>query len=318
MKTNDPAAHKNTLIRTILKLNRPLLPEKTGVEMKLEDLPDIRAILFDVYGTLFISGSGDIGTAGVESGTAGGESDTERLREALKDAGLAGDLERASESGAALFHEEITACHRRREKEGIAFPEIDVIEVWKQVTGQLHSGGLLTGSPSEAALELLAVAYENRTNPVWPMPHLKNILHRLKGKKTVTGIISNAQFYTPLLFSAFLGETPEALGFRDELCAWSYRMLEAKPSDVLFREVLYPLKHQHDIEAEQALFVGNDILNDIAPAMHCGMKTALFAGDKRSLRLRSDDPRAGGVTPDLVITGLKQLSRFFSPGFAHG
>ena len=38
-----------------------------------------------------------------------------------------------------------------------------------------------------------------------------------------------------------------------------------------------------------------------------GLRTALFAGDARSLRLRRDDPRCAAVCPDLVLTGLSQL-----------
>jgi putative hydrolase of the HAD superfamily len=49
------------------------------------------------------------------------------------------------------------------------------------------------------------------------------------------------------------------------------------------------------------------MLNDIYPARKAGFKTALFAGDQRSLRMRSDDPRCRDLTPDLVVTDLGQL-----------
>ena len=38
-------------------------------------------------------------------------------------------------------------------------------------------------------------------------------------------------------------------------------------------------------------------------------KTALFAGDLRSLRLRTENPRCRGLKPDLVVTDLRQLIR---------
>ncbi len=38
-----------------------------------------------------------------------------------------------------------------------------------------------------------------------------------------------------------------------------------------------------------------------------GLKTALFAGDQRSLRLREHDPRCSTLEPDLIITKLSQL-----------
>jgi len=37
------------------------------------------------------------------------------------------------------------------------------------------------------------------------------------------------------------------------------------------------------------------------------MKTALFAGDSRSLKWRKDDARTKDLTPDLIITELRQL-----------
>ena len=53
--------------------------------------------------------------------------------------------------------------------------------------------------------------------------------------------------------------------------------------------------------------LGNDMLNDIYPARNVGFQTALFAGDKRSLRLRTEDPRCRDLTSDLVVTDLGQL-----------
>ena len=47
---------------------------------------------------------------------------------------------------------------------------------------------------------------------------------------------------------------------------------------------------------------------DIWPAAQVGYKTALFAGDGRSLRLREDDPnRAQYGQPDAIVTHLEQI-----------
>jgi putative hydrolase of the HAD superfamily len=56
--------------------------------------------------------------------------------------------------------------------------------------------------------------------------------------------------------------------------------------------------------------VGNDMLKDIWPAARLGCKTALFAGDRRSLRLREDDERCRELEPDLVVDDLSQLAQF--------
>jgi putative hydrolase of the HAD superfamily len=49
------------------------------------------------------------------------------------------------------------------------------------------------------------------------------------------------------------------------------------------------------------------MLNDIYPAKNTEFKTALFAGDSRSLRLRQEDKRCEDLLPDIVITDLIQL-----------
>ncbi|MEM1063656.1 MAG: hypothetical protein AAGJ97_15130, partial [Planctomycetota bacterium] len=48
----------------------PLEPKPTGVEPRLPEIAGIKAVLFDVYGTLFVSGSGDVGTAAASKGDA--------------------------------------------------------------------------------------------------------------------------------------------------------------------------------------------------------------------------------------------------------
>jgi putative hydrolase of the HAD superfamily len=109
------------------------------------------------------------------------------------------------------------------------------------------------------------------------------------------------------MFPAFLEKAHSEIGFDPDLCAWSFQLLEAKPSPNLFCGVVERLQHQYGISPEETIYVGNDKLNDIWPATQLGLKTALFAGDQRSLRLREDDTRCSNLEPDLIITELSQL-----------
>ena len=119
------------------------------------------------------------------------------------------------------------------------------------------------------------------------------------------GIVSNAQFYTPIIIEALADRNLEDLGFQSQLCAWSYEIGRAKPSPAVFQGPLDMLRDQ-GIPPEEVLYVGNDRLNDVACASGAGCRTALFAGDSRSLRLREADSRAD-VDPDIIITELSQL-----------
>jgi len=108
------------------------------------------------------------------------------------------------------------------------------------------------------------------------------------------------------MFSLFLGADIEELGFCSDLIFLSYRFGFAKPSLFLFNKAVEKLKRRK-IKHSSVLFVGNDMLNDIYPAKQVGFNTALFAGDSRSLRLRSDDPRCDTLSADIVIDDLKQI-----------
>ena len=126
----------------------------------------------------------------------------------------------------------------------------------------------------------------------------------------VLGLVSNAQFYTPLMFHALLGESLTTLGFDPSACAFSYQMHEAKPSTGIFQRALEALAVQQGIRPAQTLYVGNDMLKDIWPAHRLGCRTVLFAGDRRSLRLREHDERCASVKPDYVINDLRLLDHF--------
>jgi putative hydrolase of the HAD superfamily len=139
------------------------------------------------------------------------------------------------------------------------------------------------------------------------MPGARELIETLEQRGMLMGIVSNAQFYTPLVFEALLEKDLVTLGFRPELCAWSYQSREAKPSRRLFQGPLEVLDRQFATPPQQVLYIGNDMLNDIWPASRLGCRTALFAGDRRSLRRRVTDPRCRGVEPDVVVTALDQL-----------
>lgn len=47
----------------VLRLRSEMQPQPTDVEASVRSLAGIRAVIFDVYGTLVISGSGDVGSA---------------------------------------------------------------------------------------------------------------------------------------------------------------------------------------------------------------------------------------------------------------
>jgi len=275
-----------------------LSPIPTDQPARLTELPAIQAVLFDVYGTLFISASGDISSTD-------GRVRSRALGRALEAVGVRVD-EKSAEGAADVLVEAIKTTHERLKNRGVEYPEVDIRAITLEVLKYLQAGGAGGVEPDRAFCEALAVEYECRSNPTWPMPGVAETLRALQERKLSLGIISNAQFFTPLLFPAHLEESLDMLGFDGDLCVWSYRLKEAKPSPRLFRRPLEVLSRR-GVEPDQVLYVGNDRLNDIRPSAQAGMRTALFAGDSRSYRPREGDPRVGGVREDILLTDLRQL-----------
>ncbi|MDR2742965.1 MAG: HAD family hydrolase [Treponema sp.] len=255
-------------------------------------IPGIRAVVFDIYGTLFISAAGDIGTGG---GYMRGNPDSLALQ--FGEAYTGEELKEYFRSEVLKTHEELFAK--------TPYPEVRVEDIWAGFLKQAAAGGTPSGGFAMSPEEL-ALRYELAVNPVYAMPGALETINALKDAGLVLSLISNAQFFTPLLFDALLGASPAALGFDRDLSIYSYEAGEAKPSPALFAKARARLAAL-DIAPEAVLYVGNDMLNDIYAAASAGFKTLLFAGDGRSLRLREDNRFIRNTRPAAVIRSLTDI-----------
>lgn len=261
-------------------------PLPTGMASRGRIHGELKAVLFDIYGTLFISASGDIGVA---KGRFRRTAALDALQQHYQ-------IPLSPEQMAPKLFAAIRQRHAQQKATGIDCPEVKIDQIWQEVLGwqDMHR------------VRGLAQAYEAIVNPCYPMPGLDQVLRTLRRRRVLMGIISNAQFFTPHLFEIFLGARPEDLGFVRELILYSFEFGRAKPSLALFDHLACRLR-ERAVQPESVLYVGNDMRNDIQPAKAVGFQTALFAGDRRSLRRRRNDPALRRTTPDLVITDLRQL-----------
>lgn len=290
------------LLNIIRRHTTPLEPIPTEMEPSGTAIQgEITTVLFDVYGTLLVSGSGDVGTA---QETVGSDAFIRALssfrdRHRVRNTPAAGEVARNG------YFEEIESEHAVKIESGTDHPEVDIREIWRKVWIRLGDSGLVEDGPlAETSIEELALYYELFSNPTYPMPGSRETVEGLRDGGMRLGIVSNAQFFTPLLFPGQMGATTQELGFDDELLVWSFQEGVAKPSSDVFRRLL---DRAGGLDPTETLYVGNDMLNDIAAAASCGFKTCLFAGDKRSLRLRTDEERCAGLVPHLRITSLDQI-----------
>ena len=264
----------------------PLRPIPTGLERRGKPTGQLNCMVFDIYGTLLISGSGDIGTTQVTG------REMILLGELLKNYRIPQSPQQLLD---ALFST-IEIEHRIKKQSGIDYPEVDVMRIWET----------LLASVNLEDLPAFALQFELIINPIYPMPHLQALLSVCRRAGIKMGIISNAQFYTQIIMEFFLNRSLSSIGFDPGLIVFSYLEGQAKPSLDLFEKVGVFLDHYH-ISRSSALYVGNDMLNDIKPAHEAGFQTALYAGDARSLRMRTDDVRCRGMSADMIVSDLHHL-----------
>ncbi len=263
-----------------------ITPLPTGLTPKGQPTAPIHCLLCDIYGTLFISGSGDIGIARKQKPVHGA---LDTLLAKYHQSMGATELLRQ-------LYQTIEHHHGQARQGGVVHPEVQIDEIWSEI---------LT-LKDYSLLRRFCVEFEMIMNPVWPMPGLKTLLHRCRDNGIFLGIVSNAQFFTAKLFEWFLDAGLCTLGFLPQLTIMSYEHGQAKPSQELFAMAAKNLEGL-EVAPQNVAYLGNDMRNDIVPAHSAGFQTILFAGDARSLRLRKNDPQCQAIAPDMIITELGQL-----------
>lgn len=263
---------------------------------------DAKAIIFDIYGTLLISASGDVDKA---------EYNGSMVRKALEAANflILKDTEKAYDTIYKQFNTCLDKHLADGREAGKPYPEVNIIAVWDDTLKAAVAEGLIKKT-EESDLYLFTFVFELQTNKVWPMPQLNEVIASIKEKQIPLGIVSNAQFYTPVIMNYFLNNVCKSgrsiTPFEDDISVFSFEELRGKPDTKLFEKLL-PALSERKIKPEEVLFVGNDMLKDAYTASQVGFKTVLFGGDERSYRLRLNDERTVNLKPDFIITELNQL-----------
>lgn len=295
---------KKHCIERIQHLCKAREPIPTGEKDRLPKLASYKAVLFDVYGTILITGT--------EPGLASDQSKEEAcLAKAFEERGVVIANEEVLSEFIQALHQAIQESHSLQRSEGIDYPEVDILAIWKQVIEQMLQNGKIQWKSYREPLDdlaMLIVEYVTRVEEPSIMPHFEEAIQHLHQKGIPLGIVSNAQFYSILTLEALLPEDIWKVIFpANDLQFWSFEQKIAKPSPHFFQRAATHLSSEYNIQPNQCLFVGNDMLKDMYASSKAGFKTALFAADKRSLKHRKDDERCNNLEVDAVITDYQQF-----------
>ena len=283
----------------------PVAEVSDQIEVELAD------VLWDIYGTLFATRAGDLERSletpeamlaafsktadklGFGHGVPGGEDVSRWLRE--------------------RYLGRIGIVHQEKKAEGVPYPEVRIEEIWDWIIAALQKNGFRPGKKERSLLPFRAALYFEIAfqKAVFYQGAWQTLL-KLKKAGLIQGIVSNAQFYTPLLLEHFLREfsggriSSTSDIFDKDLVVFSYKLGRSKPDPCLFAPVLNRLDSR-GIKRNEIAFVGNDVLNDILPASSLGIRTVLFAADRDSLKISRDDNGAEKAPAD-AVTQMKEMS----------
>jgi putative hydrolase of the HAD superfamily len=253
-------------------------------------MSDTKVIFWDVYGTLFVAQRGNLDALIQREGEL--RSAFERT---IKNFGIAAVPARLHD----LFLRGIQAEREARVAQGIAHPEVRIDEIWFKLLEKFQP----KTPPTINLAREVAIFFERQANPTQLQPHAFDVLTTLKQRGLRHGIISNAQFYTPIELSQLLRDesacaicTYESI-FDPMLVVFSFDLGVAKPDLTLFRRAVEALTREN-VMPDDCVFVGNSPANDIAPAQRIGFRTVLFA---------PDTVPESTIKADLVIHNLSQL-----------
>jgi putative hydrolase of the HAD superfamily len=253
-------------------------------------MSDAKVIFWDVYGTLVAARRGDLDSLLERAGEL-----RTAFERTIQNFGLNAPPARLHD----LFVRGIQAEREARAAEGVAYPEVRIDEIWFKLLEKFHPERPVTISLARE----VALFFERQANPKQFHTRAFDVLTTLKKRGFRQGIISNAQFYTPIELSELLREeskgairTYESI-FDPPLVLFSYELGVAKPNPTAFHRAVEVLTRDN-IMPDDCVFVGNLLTNDIAPAHHIGFRTVLYSPEAVS------DPTP---KPDLVIHNLGQL-----------
>ncbi len=279
-----------------------------------QKLYDIQAAIFDIYGTLINYWDDSFSSENKES----------KLKQVFLNLSnhfeFRATLEKIDPTKPAeqtlfdFYHSLITLKHEEAIKGGKSFPEVVIEEVWDIIISILARNGYnpikyQVGTRRDFA-KSMAYYYNFFALQRGFFGGVVPALKALKEKNIRLGILSNAQFYTPIDLTLFIRDNSEDKELVDylelfdtDLCFFSYEYGVAKPNQLLYRR-LFDALYEAEILPAQTIFIGNDLSLDVKSAEEVGLKTALFTGNVNSTFKHDLE---GKIIPYLSFSDFNEL-----------
>jgi hypothetical protein len=293
----------------------PAPPEVEPPKAKphLVRLPEVRAVLWNVYGTLLAISGGDLVFEHPQPFVMSVALD-KTLQEFKMWPSMSRKPGQPSEYLSQIY--DLVLIEQRTVPSGPEkFPEVVSDRLWEAIIKKLlqkdykWDAGFF-GSLNEFSRKV-AYFFHASLQGTACYPGAADALRHVAKKGLIQGLLADGQCFTVVQLQRGLSRQDPNFsleGLVDPgLRTLSYEVRGRKPSERLFRHALSALA-RHNLEPGQVLHVGSRVQQDLAPARRLGMRTALFAGDRASLQATAEQLKDPYGRPDVLLTELGQIA----------
>jgi hypothetical protein len=292
----------------------PAPPEVDRPKAKphLTRLPQVRAVLWNVYGTLLTVSHGDLLFAHPTPFVM-----STALEKTIQEFKMWASMTRKPGQPSeylAHMYDQLLAEHRL----GTASernPEVASDRLWEAVVKKLLQkdykfDALFYGSLNEFSRKV-AYFFHASLQGTAAQDGAAAALRHVAEAGLAQGLLADGQCFTVLqlqrgLAAQYPDVRMDAL-IDPGLRFLSYEPRARKPSERLIRPALAAL-HERGVAPSEILHVGSRIAQDVAPARRLGLRAALFAGDKSSLQATPEQLKDPAARPDVLLTELTQIA----------
>lgn len=306
------------------KLLWPTPPEPSPAKATpyLKPLPDVRGVVWSLYGTLLTIADGKLlllHPQQIRMQVA--------LDKTIQEFNMWNSMSRKPgapweymlQQYTNLLEERSLAASPRKGDQ----TEIDASEIWRKLIERLGKKEYqydesLYGDESELA-EKVAYFFQACLQGVGPAPNALRALQTVNDAGFTQGLVADAQPFSLLQLKRALRKQGPVASLFDLLTpsclALSYQLGVRQPSQLLFETCVSQFRRS-GMEPPEILFVSSRVADELAVAKKLGLRTALYTGDKTSLQATSADLKQPELKPDRILTDLAQVRQILGIGGA--
>jgi FMN phosphatase YigB (HAD superfamily) len=305
------AAYLDT--RNDLSWPAPVEADRLKARPHLVPLPQVRAVLWNVYGTLLRIAGGELWFEHPQAFVM-----NVALDKTIQEYKMWSSMSRKPGQPADYMKQLYTSVlteHRAVPGGTEKYPEVASDRVWEALIKKLFQKDYkfdagFFGSLNEFSRKV-AYFFHASLQGTACYDGAAAALSALAQKGVKQGLLADGQCFTRVQLQRGLAAQDSTFlldkSLDKDLVVLSYELRGRKPSERLFRQAVNAL-NQQGIAANQVLHVGTSLARDLVPARRLGMRTALFAGDRISLQASAEQLKEPASRPDVLLTELSQIA----------